>query len=234
MMIKTVDAIGCPPDQVRQIIINRDWYTDPFDLSASLARLAVKLSQVSGQEVKSAMLEELAHQVFSDRLTRVRGVPLPEHLNRLGCPWLVWTQGEPAWQEFKAKDSGLFNYLDPRLFLVFDQAKPAGLVAHPVLRHTLQSQPVDLVIAVDDKPTQLDDLRDLWSTQSVLTGYPLITFTFDPNNPATSGQKLIDRLSNQAVPPGKTLLLMDLDNVLIPTYKILASEFVDRVIRLLS
>ncbi len=222
-------------DEVRNIISHKYWYSQPFNIQTSVALLAQELNQIFKIPIESEVILRALHDCFTDNLTLIHttGQPLVGWLNQEGYNWVIWTVGDPDWQITKAKLAGLISHQENDcelvdFWLAEDDGKGGKTSLLPGNIQTAQKHSsISTVVVIDDKPHNLAEAK-----QIINQSMPDLTvidylFKYEDSQADTHALTmwLLDIVNNKT----STILIVDMDNVLIPTNQTLYTVFSQKI-----
>lgn len=100
-------------EQIKQIIKSKNWYalteSNRFVWENSVALMAKMISKEVGQ-IQPQQLREIIENSFDEEaLSKAGSEYFIDCLLKIDPKLILWSEGDPAWQELKAKKTGLTN-----------------------------------------------------------------------------------------------------------------------------
>ncbi len=220
---------------VRQVIGKKDWYQESdghFSFPLSIQSLTRLLGISESFKVEAAMSKAFADadaavrvNMGGEQLFLVDAVA--ELKDKYGFSLTIWTVGDIDWQTAKATLSHLYSEASKVDFYCTDDDK---IEAIPDL---LKKYDCSELLIVDDKQSNLAAARSLTQEH----GYKLMTYHFNIDDNSADQIAFVDwlkKLCEEGNCGQETLLLLDMDGVLLDTDKVLLNAAAEKIAELLK
>lgn len=206
-------------EQIKQIIKSKNWYalteSNRFIWEKSVALMSEMISKEI-KPIESQQLQEIIEDSFDEEaLSKAGSEYFIDCLLKIDPNLILWSEGDPAWQELKAQKTGLLNR--PNLKTEFLSKEKTSKLKNLILTLTSENNEKVCVVIIDDKAKNLNYATNL-QEQLARDDITIRTFQLNlqniENNPATC-LAFINSI------PGKIRLIVDMDGVIVDTNRVL-------------
>lgn len=206
-------------EQIKQIIKSKNWYalteSNRFIWEKSVALMAEMISKEI-KPIEPQQLQEIIEDSFNEEtLSKAGSEYFIDCLLKIDPNLILWSEGDPAWQELKAQKTGLLNR--PNLRTEFLSKEKTSKLKDLILNLTAENNEKICVVIIDDKAKNLNyaiNLQEKVADNHITIRTFQLSLKDIENNP-TACLALINSI------PEKIRLIVDMDGVIIDTNKVL-------------
>lgn len=224
-------------DKKSWYVFNQD--TQVFSWPDSVARLSA-LIEPEIDENTIQQIQQIIEACFDQQAQlRSQKNAFVKALLEIDAQLILWSEGDPTWQNTKAEKTGLASLINRRFFAESEKTKILPDLIKMLVDETTQrpehsdneNKPrVTQVVIIDDKAKNLICDETL-VVQAKAAEFDLLTFQIDLNDPSKNCQACLEYLQRL---PGEIRLIVDMDGVLIDTNTVLREKAALAVARFLT
>lgn len=220
-------------EQIKQIIKSKNWYalteSNRFIWENSVALMAGMISKEAGQ-IQPQQLREIIEDSFDEEaLSKAGSEYFIDCLLKIDPKLILWSEGDPAWQELKAKKTGLTDR--PKIRTEFIN-KDKTVKLKDLITSLVDSEGERVyAIVIDDKIKNLEHAVNL---QEQVGTYNILVKTFQLNLQDIESNPDACLAFIAQIPEKNIRIIVDMDGVIVDTNRVLAETVSQRLAEILK
>lgn len=213
-------------EQIKKIITSKNWYSltesGRFIWGESVKKMADQIGKEIG-EIEPEQLRRIIESSFTEEaLSRTSEGYFVDSLLKIDPNLILWSEGDPTWQQLKAANTGLLNK-EGLITKFISKEKTTALkeLISALAQESEKSGEKTCIIVIDDKPKNLTHAAGL---QAEITNPNIIIKTFLLNLKEASAKPdaCLQFILQMRKEIKNIKIIVDMDGVIIDTYGVLA------------